>query len=184
MYNGCYAHVISRSCNKNKLFCTAEDFQNFKKLLNEAKIKGQFLVFHYCLMHTHFHLAVCIQDVDKFSQAIKELKRTYTYWFNKKHKRVGPLWRDRYKSMLIENEAYLFACGQYIELNPVKAKMVQRGDCWEYSSSKYYEKGVKDSLVDNYDKPKKLDFISAENDTIFERGDGIGSKMFLLMLKE
>ena len=68
-------------------------------------------------MNTHFHLAVKISSIDKFSQALHYMKRDYTYWHNKKYKKVGPLWRERFKSLLIEDERYMYACGLYIEGN-------------------------------------------------------------------
>lgn len=58
LYEGCYAHVISRSIRKMRLFGEDEDFDQFKKLLWMAKEAGGFEVYHYCIMQTHFHFAV------------------------------------------------------------------------------------------------------------------------------
>lgn len=113
LYAGCYAHVISRSIRKLKIFKDHEDFQSFKDELFIEKRKSGFKVFHYCLMQTHFHLAVNIPDVAAFSRSLANLKSRYTSLFHAKYHLSGPIWRERYKSLLIENEAYLLACGRY-----------------------------------------------------------------------
>jgi len=184
LYNDCFAHVFSRSIAKHFIFKEKNDFDEFKDLLLLAKQKGKFLIHHYCLMNTHFHMAVNIKDSGLFSGALKELKRTYTYWFNKKYRRYGPLWRDRFKSMLIEDEDYMYACGIYIENNPVKAGMVKSGEDWPYSSAKFYRLGMKDGLTDNYNHDElPLDIDPCEKDE-FEKGSGIGSRLFKILLKQ
>ena len=56
MYDGCYAHIISRSIERLDIFQRANDFEFFKKLLFRAKREYNFQIFHYCVMHTHFHV--------------------------------------------------------------------------------------------------------------------------------
>ena len=187
LYDGCYAHVISRSMGKYKIFHDNEDFEVFCDLLARVKQEYGFKVFHYCLMNTHFHLAVGITEVAQFSKGLQKLKSLYIYKFHTKYKISGPIWRERYRSLLIENEAYLYACGQYIENNPVKAELVQESTQWQYSSSRYYIKGEKDKVVDGYGAvilptmPKEIDIIDEE---VFEKGMAIGSGFFRFRLKE
>ena len=121
LFGGCYAHVISRSIGKNKVFKDGQDFETFRGLLLKAKQESGFQIFHYCFMHTHFHRAVKIPDVSRFSKGLQKLKSQYIYKYHTKYRESGPIWRERFRSLLIENEAYLYACGQYIENNPVKA---------------------------------------------------------------
>jgi REP element-mobilizing transposase RayT len=183
-YDGCYAHVFSRSLTKNKIFLVEEDFEKFKGLLRVAKLKGQFQIYHYCFMHTHFHLVVEMGEVRSFSASMKELKRMYTYYFNEKNKRVGPLWRERFKGMLIENELYLSACGYYVEMNPVKENVVRERTLWRYSSSRYYEWGNKDELVDSYERQEIPSYIDVEDEDVFAKGSGVGSRMFKILLRQ
>src|ERR1017187_6515265 len=107
LYQGCYAHVISRSIRQLKLFNDEEDFQFFKGLLIQAKTQAKFKIYHYCFMQTHFHLAVRMGDLKDFSFAIRDVKRDYAYKFHTKYKLSGPIWRERFKSLLIENEDYM-----------------------------------------------------------------------------
>ncbi|MCB9747819.1 MAG: transposase [Candidatus Omnitrophica bacterium] len=178
LYKDCYAHVISRSIRKMKIFNDEEDFIQFKYLLLQAKKIGQFRVYHYCAMQTHFHLAVQMGDVSLFANAIRDLKRSYVYWFHTKYKISGPIWRERYRSLLIEDENYLYTCGLYIENNPVKAGLVQQSDQWAHSSSRYYIRGSNDVLVDEYERDvcKMSDIMLDEED--FEKGSVIGSSFF------
>lgn len=184
LYDGCYAHVFSRSIAQQKIFRDAKDFEVFKKFLLDAKVKGDFLIHHYCLMHTHFHLAVTINNVNAFSNSLKELKRNYTYWLNARTGHRGPLWRERFKSMLIEDETYLAACGTYIEQNPVKAGLVEGVQDWPHSSGCYYEEGTKDDLIDHYEEYGLPDGIDLDNEDFFTKGSGIGTNLFRIHLRD
>jgi hypothetical protein len=129
-------------------------------------------------------MAVAINDVEAFSEGLRVLKRDYTYWYNNKYNRRGPLWRERFKSMLIEDERYLYICGRYIEYNPVKSGLVRNPCDWDYSSSRYYELGEKDNLIDQYDCPDNVSVAELQDEKCFTRGIGIGSKQFNILLRQ
>ena len=144
-------------------------------------------VFHYCLMSTHFHLAIRISAVEGFIRALQKLKSQYVYKFHSKYKISGPIWRERFRSLLVEDEAYLYACGQYIENNPVKAGLVRESTEWPYSSSRYYLKGEGDPVVDGYETlglPQLPHDINLDDEESFEKGKAIGSSYFRFRLRE
>ena len=184
LYDGCYAHVYSRSIEERFIFKEKKDFDLLKVLLCHAKAKYPFRIFHYCFMHTHFHLAVGIRSFEAFSQGMKWFKWQYTKEYNQAHKRRGTVWQGRFNSLLIEDERYLRACGLYIENNPVGAGLVKTASQWEYSSSRFYEEGRRDNLVDAYEWDGALPAIEEEKNRFFEKGAGIGSPLFQLHLKE
>ena len=186
LYDGCYAHVISRSIGKNKVFKDNQDFLTFRDMLLKIKSDSGFKVFHYCLMHTHFHLVVEVPEVSLFSKGLQKLKSQYIYKYHTRYKECGPIWRDRYKSLLIENENYLYACGQYIENNPIKAGLVKESVEWEYSCARYYLKGYADQIIDKYDCVNKelIKDIDIVNEGFFEKGVGIGSDFYRFKLSE
>ena len=184
LYDGCYAHVFSRSIEKRFIFRGEENFERFKKLLLDAKKRYGFRIFHYCLMHTHFHLAAGMEELAKFSAAMKWLKWQYTAGYNKAKKRRGTVWQERFRSLVIEDERYLRACGLYIEHNPVEAGLVKRAAEWPHSSSRCYEKGENDALVDRYEWGGVLPEIEGEARRFFERGSSIGSSLFRLYVGE
>lgn len=177
LYDGCFAHVFSRSLGKRKIFAGSGDFEYFLSLLKQSRGIFKFKVYHYCLMHTHFHLAVEIPELENFSRAMQRVKWFYTKYFNKRRNRWGPLWRERFKSMLIENEEYLYACGRYIEQNPVKAGLVDDETRWPYSSARFYQNNETDELVERA-VCRKLPDDSEFREEEFTRGWLIGSGWF------
>ncbi len=157
----------------------------FQNLLLKVKKKYQFLIHHYCLMNTHFHMALSIANLHRFSLGLQWVKQEYTKYFNKKSLRTGPLWRERFKSLVIENESYLYACGLYIEYNPVTAGMVKKSEEWPYSSNAYYLTGKQNPLVDVYDKTPKLPVdVDIQNAANFTQGYAVGSELFKLQIRE
>jgi len=185
LYDGCFAHVFSRSIAKKYIFKEDEQMKDFLSLLLIAKRKYGFKIFHYCMMHTHFHMAVGIDKLINFSAAMKWLKWQYTQLYNSERKRRGTVWQGRFNSLVIENEKYLRACGQYIEQNPVEAGIVRSAVEWQYSSSRCYELGEKNNMVDRYDWSGTLPEVDVENEEkFFEKGIGIGSNLFQIHLKD
>ena len=184
LYDGCYAHIISRSIEERVVFERDEDFRVFKEWMKEIKVAFDFRIHHYCLMNTHFHWLVSVKRVDEFSEGLQRIKWQYTKWFNKKRKRRGPLWRERFKSLVIENEDSLYACGAYIENNPVRAGRVKRPDDWLYSSSRHYERGENDVLIDHYERGRKLELLDEFGAGFFTKGHAIGSRVFRARIAE
>ncbi len=183
LFDGCWAHVISRAADRRYIFESAEDFEMFKDLLGESKRKSGYRIHHYCLLNTHFHLAVSMDCAKDFSEGIRRLKMSYAKYFNFKVQRFGPLWRDRFKSLVIEDEKYLLACGRYIERNPVEAGLVGKSEDWPYSSSRHYELGQSDGLVDPYSSG--VEPMMVDNPGIFfTEGHAIGSKLFKIQCQE
>lgn len=185
LYDGCFAHIFSRSIEKRFIFQDHLDFEYFLAGLREAKKKANFRLHHYCLMNTHFHLLVSLPDLNAFSYAMKWLKWQYTAHFNERDKRQGPVWQERFKSQLIENENYLYACGLYVEMNPVEAGMASSPDEWLYSSSRHYLRGQADTLIDSYghgDAPNDIEYKGMRD--AFRRGHIIGSELFRLQFSD
>jgi len=183
LYEGCYAHIISRSIRKERVLNQEEDFSRFLILLKEAKDKHPFNLFHYCLMQTHFHLVVQILSTKDFSKSLNYIKSRYAIYFHTKYKLSGPIWRERYKSLLIEDQVYLHACGQYVEYNPVKAGIVNLIEEWGYSSAKHYLGLEANPLINNYKVPENSIKISDKDSIGFEEGNGIGSDYFKFKLR-
>ncbi len=187
LYDGCYLHIISRSMRGRKMFKDEEDFLIFKRLILVTKKKYDIRIYHYCLMGTHFHLAVQANCIESLSHAMRDIKGQYTKNYHEKYRISGPLWRDRYRSLLIEDENYLFVCGQYIENNPVRAGLVEVSYKWPFSSARHYEGLCRDELIDDYDEgvcPRFPEDADVENDKFFERGKVIGSSFFRFQMRD
>lgn len=180
LYDGCYAHVYSRALEKRNIYHDHEDFLVFKRMLIRTKLKSGYRVHHYCLMNTHFHLVVSVQSREAFSQGLRELKQGYAKWYHKKYAKQGPVWWGRFGSQLIESEKYMYACGLYVEMNPVKAGIVARPEDWEYSSSRYYFLNQRDDLVDNYARPEHIRAEVLLEGLNMCRGSFIGTPLFIM----
>lgn len=144
--NACY-HIITRGNNRQKLFRDQQDFTYLLGLLLEAKDKFQFDLFHYCLMSNHFHLLLRITKASDLAKLLKSIKLSYSFYFRKKYTVSGYLFEGRYKSLLIEKDAYLLDCGRYIERNPLRAKIVRKLEDYPYSSYCFYALGKRDCFI-------------------------------------
>lgn len=184
LYDGCYAHVFSRTFEKRKIFGSIDDFEYFKDLLLKTKKKYAYQIHHYCIMHTHFHMVVTIGNVKQFSLALQVLKKSYSEYHNYCRKRFGPLWRERFKSLAIENERYLYACGLYVEHNPLAAGLVIKSEEWEHSSAQFYNLGRPDRLIDCHSTPELPKYFDIQNTKEFTKGAGIGSALFKIHLRD
>ena len=180
-----YYHVISRTINQAVILKSPDDFGHFKTLMQQAKRQFPLYLFHYALMGTHFHFVVQVLKPEDLPEHLRYLKWSYTQWARKKYGWKGPLWRERYRSLPIENERYLAACGLYVELNPVRAGLCSEPAEYLFSSSRKYYLGTPDELVDAYTIPHPSEPLlsiareSAIADWLFTRSPAIGSEAFV-----
>jgi REP-associated tyrosine transposase len=128
-------HIVQRGHNRQVVFAQEEDFVNYLENLHELKVQYGIQVFAYCLMTNHVHLLVqpgeAIADLGCF---MKALAARTTRYFNQLEGRSGTLWESRYKSSPVQTDQYLLACCRYIELNPVRARMVDQPGGYRWSS--------------------------------------------------
>jgi putative transposase len=94
-------------------------------------------VYGYCLMTNHVHLVVEPPDeVAMLGRLMKRLAGRQTRYVNRLEGRRGTLWESRYKSSPIQTDEYLLACCRYVDLNPVRARMVASPQDYPWSSYK------------------------------------------------
>jgi putative transposase len=144
--NGVY-HIISRGNNKSTVFLDSADYLKYLTFLRKAKRLYSFSLYHYVLMPNHVHLLIKPNNHD-LSRVMHLLQMSYAKYFCKKYQFVGHVWQRRFKNLTIKNDAYLFACGNYIEMNPVRAFFCELPEAWRWSSYEYYAFGAKIDLVD------------------------------------
>ncbi len=104
------------------------------QLLMECSIEFDCAVHAYCLMTNHVHLLVTPRDAEACSRFMKHLSQCYVQTINDRMQRSGTLWESRYYSCLLRTDQYVLACYRYIELNPVRAGMVQAPQDYVWSS--------------------------------------------------
>src|SRR3974377_2186678 len=94
----------------------------------------------YCLMPHHVHLVVAPQSEEGWARAIGEAHRRYTRRINFREKWRGYLWQGRFASFVMD-ESYLLAAARYVELNPVRAKLVLAPRAYRWSSARAHLRG-------------------------------------------
>lgn len=141
-------HTIQRGNNRQKIFFEDEDYQWFLKKLNEQSLKNEVRIGAYCLMTNHIHLLVYPLTPEGMIRCMKMVGQCYTQYVNKKYKRTGKLWENRYKTHWIDPDREWFLA-RYIEKNPVRAGMVTRAEAYPYSSAQAHLLGRPDLLLSN-----------------------------------
>lgn len=144
---GCL-HILTRGNNRQAIFHDDKDYDAHLNFIKRYKQESKIKVYHYCIMPNHAHLIVEINPRSTLSKFIKQLNLAYLYYYKKRYKYDGHLWQGRYKSLIISKDEYLIACARYIELNPVKAKIVKDPKEYPYSSYNTYAYGKKDDVVE------------------------------------
>jgi len=127
-------HIIVRGNNREPIFCADGDYRFYLEKLKLACEKHQCDLHAYVLMTNHVHLLITPHKSDGISKAMQMIGRYYVQYFNYTYKRTGTLWEGRYKATLIDSEQYALTCYRYIELNPVRAGMVDHPLDYPWSS--------------------------------------------------
>ncbi|MBI2103841.1 transposase [Candidatus Woesebacteria bacterium] len=144
-----YYHIYNRGVEKRIIFQDTQDYKVFLKYLKESlsplpdpknleknftlqgtSFKGvprqpknfyrKIELHSFCLMPNHFHLLIKQIEKGSMQGLMRSLLTRYSTYFNKKYKRVGPLFQGRYKAVLVNNEEYLLHLTRYIHLNPTE----------------------------------------------------------------
>ena len=151
-----FLHILTRGNNRQIVFHDNNDYESYINLIKNYKHENKVKICHYCLMPNHIHLIVEISTESNLPRFMKQLNLAYLHYYKKKYKYDGHLWQGRYKSLIISKDEYLIACAKYIELNPLKAKIVNNPKEYKYSSYSAYAYGKEDEIVE-YD-PIYLDW--------------------------
>jgi putative transposase len=127
-------HVIQRGNNRQVCFASEEDFAAYAHWLGECAQKHRIAIHAWVFMTNHVHLLVTPETEMGISKMMQALGRHYVRYFNYTYKRTGTLWEGRFKSCVVDAENYLLHCQRYIELNPVRAGMVEAPCDYVWSS--------------------------------------------------
>ena len=130
-------HVIVRGINREAIFHTEEDYAFYLEKLQNACEKYACQLHAYVTMTNHVHLLLTPKYENSIGKVIQSVGRYYVQYFNYHYSRTGTLWEGRYKATLIDSENYLLTCMRYIELNPVRAHMVEHPAKYPWSSYRH-----------------------------------------------
>lgn len=114
---------IASGVNRGDLFLDDADRRKFLARIGQIVEGGRCTLYAFALMTNHVHLLVRSGDMG-ISAFMRKLLTWYAIYFNKRHRRTGHLFENRYKSILCEEEPYFLELVRYIHLNPVRARIV------------------------------------------------------------
>jgi putative transposase len=121
---GVLHHVMGRGIEKRPIFLTDEDRNDFLSRLGLLAEEGCFKVYAWALLPNHFHL-LCKTRKMPLARSMRRLLTGYAVTFNKRHRRYGHLFQNRYKSIVCQEDSYLMELVRYIHLNLIRAGMVK-----------------------------------------------------------
>ena len=127
-------HITHRGVNRAAIFIDDEDRCHYLRLLERMVIEHHLAVHAYVLMDNHIHLLATAMRSDAVASALRRLAQCHVQSVNRRHRRTGTLWEGRFKSCLVDSDRYLLTVYRYIELNPVRARMVDRPEQYAWSS--------------------------------------------------
>jgi putative transposase len=137
-------YITSRCIYNQDIFKEESDYNTYFELLKKYKEQYKFKLYAYALLPGHFHLLLELPDSGEeetkggISEIMHGLNSSYTKYFNGKYGRKGHLFRDRFKTALVEKDPYLLKLTAYIHLNPQKLNLVFSAKDYPYSSYALY----------------------------------------------
>ncbi len=132
-----YYHIVIKGNDRKDIFIDDQDKMHFIEILKTKKENNRYGLIAFCIMDNHAHLLLQEREED-IANIMKRINISYVFYFNKKYKKTGHLFQDRYRSEKIEDDSYLLMATRYIHKNPVKAGIVKKAEKYKWSSYKGY----------------------------------------------
>ena len=132
-FEGALYHITARGDRREPIFEDDADRQLLMRILGQGMERFDASILAYCLMGNHYHLMIETPAAN-MSAGMRHLNGCYTQWFNWQHNHVGHIFQGRFKSILVDRDAYLLELCRYIVLNPVRAGMVDHVAAYWWSS--------------------------------------------------
>lgn len=126
-------HIISRCMNREFLIDGPAERTRYLSLLERGMMRSNAKVMAWCIMSNHVHLILRAGE-EPLWRLLKRVNTGYAQWRNRRTRRLGPVFADRYRSILVEEDLYLKELVRYIHLNPVRAGLATRPEESDWSS--------------------------------------------------
>lgn len=127
-------HVIARGNNEQSVFIDDADCQQFLDWLRDAARQYRIAIHGYVLLPNRVQLLVTPSDEVGLGKMMQSVGRHYVPYFNVRHRRSGSLWEGRYRTTVIDADAYFMDCIRLLEYQPVKAGLAADMGSYRWSS--------------------------------------------------
>ena len=121
---GALHHIIVRGIERRRIFSDDQDRDNFVERLGDIVTESQTCCFAWALIPNHAHILLRTGQ-SPLATVMRRLLTGYAVSYNRRHRRHGHLFQNRYKSILCQEDTYLLELVRYIHLNPLRAKIVK-----------------------------------------------------------
>jgi putative transposase len=132
-FPGAVYHVTSRGDRREDIFVDDDDRSSLLAVVGQGLARFDAEMLAYCLMGNHYHFVLHTRGAN-LSALMRHVNGVYTQAFNRRHGKVGHLFQGRFKAILVDRDAYLLEVCRYVELNPMRARMVRAPENWPWSS--------------------------------------------------
>ena len=140
-------HIYQRGNNRGCCFRCDIDRKFYLSRLKRYSVEYKVAIHSYVLMTNHIHLLVTPESKAATASMMKALGVSYVRYFNNKYERTGTLWEGRFKASLVDSDNYFLTVSCYIEMNPVRAKMVRQPSQYKWSSFNVNGLGASTTLL-------------------------------------
>ena len=133
---GLVYHVLNRANARRPIFESDRDYLAFERIMSEVQERVEMRILAYCLMPNHWHLVLWPREDGDLSAFIRLLTLTHTQrWHaHRQSAGTGHLYQGRFKSFVVQTDAYFLAVCRYVERNALRAGLVKRAEDWRWNS--------------------------------------------------
>jgi putative transposase len=140
-YDNAVYHITIRGNNKQAVIKSDEDKKGLLGTLDKYRKRFEFKLYGFVIMDNHAHFVIGASNKNNVSKIMQAITLSYSQKFRNRYNYTGYVWQGRFKSNVIEKDAYIIACLNYIHSNPIRAEMVAEIKDYIWSSYHFYNDG-------------------------------------------
>lgn len=163
-----YVHVTTHGIAKEFIYEKTNEKKEIRKLILENQEKFNIKVITHCIMDNHLHLIIKFKETKDLSNYMHQINTSYAIYYNKRHNRQGYVHKGRFYTQSIKNENHLRKAIIYIHNNPVKAKICNKPNEYEFSSYANFWEENKGNETNIFDSKKQYEEMHYRNDVQLE----------------
>jgi putative transposase len=162
-------HIILQGRDGQSICFEEQDYQYFHDCLDAAAYNYNLKLHAYVIMPNHAHVLATPGNSDSVSRMVQSLGRNYVQYFNECYEGTGTLWEGRYRATVVDAKNYMLTCSRYIELNPVRAGLVDKPLQYQWSSYAHNAQGQQDEMITTAREYQRLGESDAERSKAYRQ---------------